>query len=315
MVQERKEKVVLGCGCFGGIGSAVEFFGVAGENEEEAWKIMTAAWNAGIRHFDTADAYGGGRSESYIGSWISHTNNQPIITSKTFNPMEEGEDKGLSKERINRQIKTTLERLKQPKINLYLAHEFDEENSLAETVEAFSILKNEQKVIEEFGVSNFSVEQLKEIISIQAPKSIQNSYSLLDRKAEKELFEICERNGIEFHAYSPLCGGWLTGKYKRNESNQLIKPDNSRMTLRPQPYLHLDREEVYNALDVLQSIADKYNTSMTAISIAWLLENKNVKKIIIGPRSVEQLQPVIDSFNVNLHHDDYLLLYNTFSFK
>src|SRR6266487_5539354 len=96
-------RVVLGCGNFGGIGSAPEFFG-QGENREEAFALMDAAWEMGLRWFDTADAYGGGRSETYIGNWRTASGHRPQVTTKTFNPMEEGADHGLARGRVLRQL-------------------------------------------------------------------------------------------------------------------------------------------------------------------------------------------------------------------
>ena len=91
-------RVVLGCGNFGGIGSAPAFFG-QGETEQEAFELMDASWALGIRTFDTADAYGGGRSEQWIGKWMASSGNRPVIVTKTFNPMEAGADHGLARAR------------------------------------------------------------------------------------------------------------------------------------------------------------------------------------------------------------------------
>jgi 1-deoxyxylulose-5-phosphate synthase len=103
-------RIVLGCGNFGGIGSAPALFG-QGESEEEALAIMDAAWAAGLHWFDTADAYGGGRSETAIGKWIRATGNRPKLTTKTYNPMDTGEDHGLAPDRTLRQIESSLGRL------------------------------------------------------------------------------------------------------------------------------------------------------------------------------------------------------------
>src|SRR6059058_5224441 len=103
-------RVILGCGNFGGIGSAPAFFG-QGETREQAFELMDAAWSLGLRWFDTADAYGGGRSETWIGDWIGETGNRPQVTTKTFNPMAEGADRGLSAPRILRQAASSLGRL------------------------------------------------------------------------------------------------------------------------------------------------------------------------------------------------------------
>src|SRR6266542_5967347 len=152
-------RLILGCGNFGGIGSAPELFG-KGESEEEALAIMDAAWEAGIRWCDTADAYGGGRSERAIGKWIAATGNRPRLTTKTFNPMDEGADRGLSRERILRQIESSLERLCVDSVDLYLAHEFDSETPLSETLAAFEELA-EEGAIGAYGASNFSGAQLE----------------------------------------------------------------------------------------------------------------------------------------------------------
>src|SRR5947208_10199384 len=103
-------RVALGCGNFGGVGSAPAFFG-QGMNDDEAFALMDAAWELGITTFDTADAYGGGRSESWIGEWLRETGHRPVLMTKTSNPMETGADQGLAPGRIERQIASSLERL------------------------------------------------------------------------------------------------------------------------------------------------------------------------------------------------------------
>jgi aryl-alcohol dehydrogenase-like predicted oxidoreductase len=121
--------VILGCGGFGGVGSAPQFFG-KGETLEQAFELMDAAWQAGITWFDTADAYGGGRSESYIGEWIASRRPDGLrITTKTFNAMDVGEDRGLAPDRVRRQIDTSLQRLGVERIDLYLSHAWDEDVS------------------------------------------------------------------------------------------------------------------------------------------------------------------------------------------
>ena len=132
-------RIVLGCGNFGGIGSAPAFFG-AGETESEAHRIMDAAWEAGITAFDTADAYGGGRSESFIGSWMRSRGVRPTLTTKTFNPMSEGADHGLAPDRIRRQFETSLERLGVDRVDVYLAHAMDPDTPVVETAAAFAEL-------------------------------------------------------------------------------------------------------------------------------------------------------------------------------
>src|SRR3954471_17070110 len=129
-------RVMLGCGNFGGVGSAPEFFG-QGIDEDGAFALMDAAWELGLRHFDTADAYGGGRSEAWIGRWCAARGVRPAITTKTFNPMDAGADHGLAPERIARQLAASLARLGTDRVDLYLAHEYDPEIPLEDTIGAF----------------------------------------------------------------------------------------------------------------------------------------------------------------------------------
>src|SRR6202035_3086700 len=116
-------RIALGCGNFGGVGSSPEFFG-RGLDEAQAFALMDAAWELGINHFDTADAYGGGRSERAIGQWMASPGAPPPLTTKTFTPMVEGGDSGLAPERIQRHIESSLERLGVQWVDVYLAHEF-----------------------------------------------------------------------------------------------------------------------------------------------------------------------------------------------
>src|SRR5215469_4244144 len=166
--------VSLGCGNFGGIGSAPEFFG-QGLTDDQAFELMDAAWDIGIRHFDTADAYGGGRSERAIGRWMASRGVRPQLTTKTYNAMRDGADHGLRPERIARQLRMSLERLGVDHVELYLAHEFDPDVPLAES---FGALEQAQAdgTIGAYGVSNFGAAQLTAALAAGAPQAIQNSY-------------------------------------------------------------------------------------------------------------------------------------------
>ena len=220
-------RVILGCGNFGGVGSAPEFFG-RGESEEEAFRIMDAAWHLEITTFDTADAYGGGRSETMIGNWMTRRGHVPHLVTKTFNPMNEGEDHGLSRQRIGRQLDSSLRRLGSDQVDLYLSHEFDPDVPLTETISTFASLIG-LGLVKAWGVSNVSADQLRQILAVAQPAAVQNSYSLLERGDEDEVVKICGELGISYTPFSPLAGGWLTGKYKPGQS----APEGSRMTLRP----------------------------------------------------------------------------------
>jgi aryl-alcohol dehydrogenase-like predicted oxidoreductase len=279
-------RIALGCGNFGGVGSAPEFFG-QGLSEDQAFELMDAAWEFGLTHFDTADAYGGGRSERAIGRWIASRGVRPQLTTKTYNPMQAGADHGLRPERIARQLRMSLERLGVDQVELYLAHEFDPDVPLAES---FGALDQAQAggTIGAYGVSNFGAAQLTAALAAGAPQAIQNSYSLLTRQDERDLLTLCAERRVAYLAFGPLAGGWLTGKYRRGEPF----PAGSRMTQRPEPYRGFVTDRTFDALDRLQAMAAGRGMSMAGLALAWLLADDRVTQIVIGPGRPEHLAPV-----------------------
>jgi aryl-alcohol dehydrogenase-like predicted oxidoreductase len=279
-------RVALGCGNFGGVGSAPELFG-QGLREDEAFALMDAAWEAGIDHFDTADAYGGGRSERMIGSWMQTRRVRPTITTKTFNPMDAGADHGLAPERIARQLDSSLDRLGVESVDLYLAHEFDPDVPLAETFGAFEELARAQR-IGAYGVSNFDVSQLAAALEAGAPRAIQNEHSLLARGDEADVLPLCEREQVSYLVFSPLAGGRLTGKYRRGKPF----PAGSRMTQRPEPYSGFLSEGTFDRLEQVAAIAREQGRTMAGIALAWLLSDPRVTQIVVGPGRPEHLEPL-----------------------
>jgi aryl-alcohol dehydrogenase-like predicted oxidoreductase len=278
--------VALGCGNFGGVGSAPEFFG-QGLTDDQALALMDAAWDFGISHFDTADAYGGGRSERAIGRWISSRGVRPQLTTKTFNQMRAGGDHGLTPERITRQLDASLERLGVGQVDLYLAHEFDPDVPVGESFGAFDAAAA-GGLIRAYGVSNFDASQLSASLAAGSPQAIQNSYSLLERQDARELLPLSARRGVAYLAFSPLAGGWLTGKYRRGEPF----PAGSRMTQRPGPYEPLLAGRTFDLLGRLGEMAAHRGTSMAGLALGWLLADPRVTQIVIGPGRPEHLAPV-----------------------
>jgi aryl-alcohol dehydrogenase-like predicted oxidoreductase len=299
-------RVALGCGNFGGVGSAPAFFG-QGQNEQEAFGLMDAAWQLGITHFDTADAYGGGRSETSIGRWIKARGVRPRLTTKTYNPMDTDADYGLSPERINRQFESSLDRLGVDGVDLYLAHEFDPEVPLAETIGAFEALAGDGR-IGAYGVSNFNAAQLDAALQAGEPQAIQNAYSLLERDDEEAVLPLCERRRVAYSAFGPLSGGWLTGKYRRDAPF----PAGSRMTQRPEPYERLLSDRTFDALDRLAAIAGGRGTSMAGVALAWLLADERVSQIVVGPGRPEHLEPVGEALAQPLTPDEHATLQREF---
>ena len=269
--------------------------------------LMDAAWEAGITTFDTADAYGGGTSESWIGEWIrgrgAAVRDSVVIATKTYNPMSEGADSGLSPGRIRRQVDSSLARLGVEHVGLFLAHEFDTEVPLAATMTAFDQLVQSGKV-GAVGASNFSAEQLEASLDVSAREGltryewVQNSFSLLDR-GDDLVLAACARHGLGYTPFGPLAGGWLSGKYRRDAA----LPAGSRMTLRPEPYAAYRSPKVFDALEALEHLAADLGVSMAGLALRWNLGQPAISAIVIGPNRVEHLTPALEAVAMNVSDD------------
>ena len=309
----RISRLGLGCGNFGGVGSAPAFFGM-GETEAQAFDLMDRAFDAGINFFDTANAYGGGRSETYIGKWLkakgSAARQQLLLSSKVFNPVGPGpNDRGLSRRHILQQVDESLARLQTDRLDMYLIHEPDPETPLEETLQAFDDVVRMGKVLY-VGASNIEAWRLARGLWISDKSGlrrfdwVQNSFSLLDRSPEREMFPLCADQRVGFTAFSPLAGGWLTGKYRAAG----IYPEASRMTLRPEPYRHLERANVFRGLDALAEEARSRGVEIGALAIAWVLHHPRVDAAIIGPRNAGHFDAAVSSTTIELSVEDWLRL-------
>jgi aryl-alcohol dehydrogenase-like predicted oxidoreductase len=289
-------RLILGCGGFGGMGSDHDLIG-KGESDAEAAMIMDAAWDLGITTFDTADAYAGGQSELAIGKWIRSRGRLPTLTTKTFHPMSPDGDRGLAPARIRRQVESSLRRLGVERIDLYLPHQPDGATPLEETLDTLDALVAEGK-LGAYGGSHVTADLLSRADGRYA--WLQNSYSLLDQVDEREVLPRVEAAGLGYTPYSPLGGGWLTGKYARDEP----PPSGSRMDIRPGPYLELRRDDVWRGLDRLRAWAADRELTMTEVAYAWVLGDPRVTAILIGPRSPDQLAEAMRALELRLSDDE-----------
>jgi aryl-alcohol dehydrogenase-like predicted oxidoreductase len=296
----RVSRIILGCGNFGGIGSSPALFG-QGETRDEAFAILDAAWDAGITTFDTADAYGGGRSETWLGDWLRARRPEgAVVSTKTFNPMHEGDEGGLAPARVKRQVESSLERLGVERVDLFLPHAWDPNVPIAETAGALDELVAAGKV-GAYGLSNVDGAELRQALAAGSFAWVQNSYSLLDRDAEREVLPLCEERGLGFTPFSPLAGGWLTGKYRRGEP----VPAGSRMSLRPEPYEHLRADRIYDGLERLQELGDP-----STLAVAWLLADPRVTGVVIGPRRPDHLAPALAAQEIPVDRDGLIRLFD-----
>jgi len=295
----------LGCGNFGGIGSAPAFFGM-GESEPQAFDLMDRAFDAGINFFDTANAYGGGCSETWIGRWLkskgSAVRELVLLSSKVFNPIGPGpNDRGLSRRHILQQVDASLTRLQTDRLDMYLIHEPDPDTPLDETLRALDDVVHMGKVLY-VGASNIEAWRLARALWISDKAGltrfdwVQNAFSLLDRAAEREMFPLCTDQHVGFTAFSPLAGGWLTGKYRPGG----VYPEGSRMTLRPEPYRDLERADVFGGLQALRNDARGRGIDMASLALAWVLHHPRVDAAIIGPRNLDHLAVALAATTVEL---------------
>jgi len=302
-------RVILGCGNFGGVGSSPAFFG-RGTPKDVAFALLDEAWELGVTTFDTADAYGGGASETWIGEWLAtkgpEVRDRIVLSTKTFNPMAEGADHGLARLRIRRQVATSLQRLGVERVALYLAHDFDPDVPQEETLLAFDELVR-SGTIGAAGASNFTGEQLAEALELSELEGltryewVQNAFSLLEQGDHETVFPVCREHGVGYTPFSPLAGGWLSGKYRRGAP----PPDGSRMTQRPEPYASYVADEVFDGIERLEASAVQRGVSMAALALAWALHVPEVTAIVIGPNRVEHLDDVRAALGVALAHHEW----------
>ena len=297
-------RVIVGCGNFGGIGSDPAHHG-GGTSRGDALRLLDAAWELGVTTLDTADAYGGGRSEEFVGAWLASktqdVRDTVVVATKTFNPMATGEDRGLSRTRIRRQLDSSRQRLGLERIPLYLAHDFDPDVPQEESLQAFDELVREG-TIGAVGASNFTADQLAEALELSALEGltryewVQNGFSLLVQDDRETVFPLCHEHGLGYTPFSPLAGGWLTGKYRRDT----LPPPGSRMTLRPEGSERFRNDATFSALEELERLAAETGSSMAGLALAWLLTVPEVTAIVVGPNTIEQLGPVREALELRL---------------
>ena len=303
-------RIILGCGNFGGIGSAPEFFG-QGESEEEAHALLDAAWDLGITTFDTADAYGGGRSESYIGSWLAKkgaaVRDQVVVTTKLFHSVEgDPTDSGLSPKRVYNCLEASLSRLGLDHVPLYMTHQPDPATPIDETLRALDE-QVERGLISAYGACNISLRELLAAAEASAVGHVrrlgwvQNEYNLFSQGDGDGggTMPFCSQNGLGYTPFGPLAGGWLAGRYTAPGQY----PSGSRMTLRPEPYKRFEHPATFAAIAELADLAGGYGVDVPTLAFAWLFSDPDVTAVIVGPRRPEHLEPAVRALELGLELD------------
>ena len=277
-------------------------------DEKTSFAVMDAFAEAGGNIIDTADIYSrwveghnGGESEGVIGRWLQARGNrsQMIIATKVRGQMGPGpNDQGLSRRHIFDACDASLRRLQSDKIDLYQTHYFDADTPIDETLEALDRLVQQGKV-RYVGCSNYPAWRLMEALwtsdkhGLARYNSIQPHYNLVNRaEFERELAEVCLANGIGIIPYSPLAGGFLTGKYSRDRDTDSVRAESVR-----QRYFN---DAGWKVLDAVRAVAVELDTTPQAVSLAWLLAQPGMTAPIVGANTVEQLQGSLAALDVDL---------------
>jgi len=282
-------------------------------DESLSYEILNQAYEAGINFIDTADVYSrwvegnpGGVAEEIIGKWIKRVGIQReelVLATKVRGQVGKGpNDQGLSRAHIMTAVEASLKRLGTDYIDLYQAHWYDAETPLEETLRAFDDLVRQGKV-RYIGASNYPGWRLMEALWISDKHglaryvSLQPHYNLVHRaEFERELADVCRAFGIGVIPYSPLAGGFLTGKYRENQTPQSAR---SRVADR------YGSDKNWALLEVMDRIAQQYSdASLSQVALAWQLNNPLITSPIIGPRNIEQLEDNLGAIRITLSEED-----------
>ena len=299
----------LGTMTFGG---SEGMWGQIGQlKQDEADELVKTALNAGINFIDTANVYAGGESERILGQSIRNLGlprDDLVIATKVLGAMGEGPNsRGASRAHILAQAKASLARLQLDHIDLYQIHGFDPVTPIAETLEALNTLVQHGHV-RYIGLSNWAAWQIVKAVGIAEARklglilSLQAYYTLVGRDLEREIVPMLQSEGIGLMVWSPLAGGFLSGKYSGGSTGN---PDGRRAGF-DFPPVNLERGDA--AIEAMRGIAAAKGCSVAQVALAWLLHQPVVTSVIVGAKRVEQLQDNIRSTEVKLDADDLAAL-------
>jgi aryl-alcohol dehydrogenase-like predicted oxidoreductase len=290
-------------------------FGDWGNTDEaECVRMVHDAIDAGVDFIDTADVYSGGRSEEIVGMALKGRRDEVVLATKVHGAMGKGpNERGNSRLWIMREVEDSLRRLQTDHIDLYQIHRPDPDTDIEETLSALTDLVRQGKV-RYLGSSTFPGWQIVESHWISERRGLQRfvceqpPYSILVRGVELDVLPVCQRYGMGVIVWSPLAGGWLTGKYRRGEE----PPSDSRAVRfkeqgRPVAARYdLSRPGNQRKLELVEELArfaDKAGLSLTHMAVAFSLSHPAVTSAIIGPRTPQQLQDLVAGADVELDRD------------
>lgn len=281
-------------------GSYADRMGATGQ--ELATKMVNLSIDAGINLFDTANVYASGVSEEMLGKALGSKRKDVLLATKVYSTLDTGpNDAGTSRLSIMREVEASLKRLGTDYIDLYQVHGYDATTPVEETMRALDDLVRQGKV-RYIGLSNFAGWQIAKadgvakLLGTEKFCSVQTSYSLVGRELERDIVPACLDLGLGTLIYSPLAGGFLSGKYTRDGEGEGRRVGFA--------YPPVDQEKGFNVVDKLKEIAESKNASVSQIALAWLLHKKAVTSVIIGARKEEQLVDNLGAADIELSADE-----------
>jgi aryl-alcohol dehydrogenase-like predicted oxidoreductase len=294
--------------CLGAMTFGKGFYGIGELEQAGSTALVKRALDAGINFFDTADIYCRGQSEEILGKAFSElgTNrDELIIATKVRGPMSDAAEQGtgdmnnigLSRKHIVASCEASLKRLGTDHIDLYQIHGWDNLTPLEETMRALDDLLRDGKV-RYVGCSNLAAWQVVKANAVARANggtpfcSLQAYYSLAGRDLELDLLPMCRHEGIGVMVWSPLAGGFITGKYRRGQDD----PDGSRRKTFDFP--PIDRERGYDLIELLDALAKEKQSTIPRLALSWLLQREGISTLIIGAKKLEQLEDNIAAVDV-----------------
>ena len=263
-----------------------------GTDEAEAKRMVDLSFDAGVNFFDTANSYAEGQSEILLGNALKGRRRDAVVATKFFNPMGSGpNDSGMSRVHIMQAIEDSLERLQMDYVDLYYIHHVDSQTPLEEMLRALDDLVHQGKV-RYIACSNYQAWRLSEALWLSDTANLsrfecyQPQYSLVVRDIEQELVPLCQFKGLGVVVWSPLSGGFLSGKYKPGE--RMVQGTRSE-----EAWAYPQRSFAANAdetLTTLLEVADDLGRSPAQVALRWVLEQPAITSVIVGARTTDQLQ-------------------------
>src|SRR5215212_5058247 len=294
-------ELCLGTMTFGGVGQMWEVIG--GLDQPAVDAIVHRALDAGINFIDTANVYSAGESEVLVGKALGGRRHEVVLATKVRGRMGKGANQvGLSRLHIIEALEASLKRLGTDYIDLYQIHRFDPITAIEDTLRALDDLVRSGKV-RYIGCSNLPAWYLMKALAVSRElrlerfKSTQSYYSLAGRELEREMIPLLNDQGLGLLVWSPLAGGFLSGKFTRDGGDEAAR--RAKFDFPP-----VDKDKGFGVLDALTAVAGRHGVSVAQIALAWILANDIVTSVIIGARKAAQLEDNLKSIDVSLTDDD-----------